>query len=353
MSSADNRDSLQTLERAYAELLRAQLESEAGEPDLVDALERAHALDPAAVSAAHLADAQALAPVIPLRAADGPDDEIETALRPVEKALRESLAQELAAKRIPPPRFLEAPEIGAQRRTARFVFVALAAAVVLAALGGVSYALLTRDTTTLRSSLAEDQQTDPEVSAVSSLTHQQRRAAGVRHVPYPDEREQDDEVSSAPRVLDEPVVNDAPVTPSSEIARAPAVEHTDDDDAPTAEERLDALDRRAQARLRKGDRVGAEKMFRAMTRVGGKDPRIETAFGELFALSRQLRGADEQQRLWRRYLRRFPRGRYADTARAGLCRGATGEAARSCWTKYLAQQPHGAFRKEASAALAR
>ncbi|MEM7158427.1 MAG: hypothetical protein AAF799_36650 [Myxococcota bacterium] len=102
-------------------------------------------------------------------------------------------------------------------------------------------------------------------------------------------------------------------------------------------ERLRILDERAQSRWKAGDVQGAQKIYRALVRVGGRHPRVELAYAELFALGRQ-RGEDLAP-LWRAYLRRFPNGRYTREAKAGLCRQASGSKRKQCWAEYAERFP--------------
>ena len=107
-----------------------------------------------------------------------------------------------------------------------------------------------------------------------------------------------------------------------------------------------ALEDEAQALWQRGELAAAEAKFREVLRVGGAR-RAELAYGDLFALVRQMRGADGQATVWREYLGRFPGGRFADDARAGLCRRATSEQA-ACWREYLERHPDGAHRGQAA-----
>ncbi|MCA9634570.1 MAG: hypothetical protein KC420_00860 [Myxococcales bacterium] len=64
-------------------------------------------------------------------------------------------------------------------------------------------------------------------------------------------------------------------------------------------------------------------------------------------MTRQLHGRAREAAVWEEYLRRFPRGRYADDARAGLCRRADDADASECWRRYLEAFPRGTHRAEA------
>ncbi len=121
---------------------------------------------------------------------------------------------------------------------------------------------------------------------------------------------------------------------------------------PPPEARLARLDRLAREAWRAGDLARAERLFRVLVAEGGRTRWAELALGDLFVLADQ-RGASRSRRrgYFRRYLARFPRGRFAAEARAGLCRLETGEAAARCWRDYLAHHPAGAHAAEAKRAL--
>ena len=119
-------------------------------------------------------------------------------------------------------------------------------------------------------------------------------------------------------------------------------------DTTTPEDPLSALDREAQARWQSGDLRGAADKFAEIVQRAPGSRAAETAYGDLFALENQLGG--DLVSLWRAYLRQFPRGRYADDARAGVCRRAPADARISCWRDYLAAHPDGAHRPEAERA---
>ena len=89
------------------------------------------------------------------------------------------------------------------------------------------------------------------------------------------------------------------------------------------------------------------KKFREIVKLGRKSEFAELAYGELFALASRATGDQELAKLWRAYLRRFPGGRYADGARAGLCRRAGEDTRTQCWTDYLDKHPRGSARGEA------
>lgn len=112
-----------------------------------------------------------------------------------------------------------------------------------------------------------------------------------------------------------------------------------------AKDTLRAWSEEANALWRAGDLAGAERRFEKVVGLGGRSMLSELAWGDLFAIARQLGDEGRRVKHWGNYLRRFPRGRYADDARAGLCRLAATPS--RCWRSYLEDFPHGSYRAEA------
>jgi hypothetical protein len=113
-----------------------------------------------------------------------------------------------------------------------------------------------------------------------------------------------------------------------------------------------SLEDEALALWQRGELAAAERKYREIVRIAGRSRRAELAWGDLFALVRQIHGADGQAAAWREYLERFPRGRFADDARAGLCQRAAADERAACWRDYLGRHPDGAHRRRAEQALA-
>lgn len=113
---------------------------------------------------------------------------------------------------------------------------------------------------------------------------------------------------------------------------------------------LDDLEARAREHWKAGRLSEAERMFRVIIARGGHDRR-ELAYGDLFSLERQRGGAAAQSKIWREYLGKFPAGRFAEDARAGLCGREHGDAQLQCWRQYLQHHPDGAHSARARATL--
>jgi hypothetical protein len=116
---------------------------------------------------------------------------------------------------------------------------------------------------------------------------------------------------------------------------------------PTTSAELQQLDAEAQRRWHAGDLAGAEALFLEIVDKGGRTSYAELAFGDLFTLASQAGDARREQQRWKRYLARFPRGRFADDVRAWQCRRATAGDAVACWDRYLEDWPNGTYRAEA------
>ncbi|MFO0633071.1 MAG: hypothetical protein U0168_09500 [Nannocystaceae bacterium] len=116
---------------------------------------------------------------------------------------------------------------------------------------------------------------------------------------------------------------------------------------PSLAERLAALDDEAHAAWKVGDLATAEAKFEALIDLAGTSRLADLAYGDLFTLARRRGDGEREASLWRAYLERFAHGRFADDARAGLCRRAQGEAQRSCWREYLEDMPQGSYRDKA------
>lgn len=140
---------------------------------------------------------------------------------------------------------------------------------------------------------------------------------------------------------------DAPAEETEQVEDAAPARRKQRRAAPT----LDELDARAQQQLGEGDREAARATLENIVRKAGKSSMAQLAYGDLFTLAHARGDTKEQKALWKAYLRKFPSGRFADDARAGLCRHASEDAVDGCWADYLADFPKGAYRGQAHRAL--
>ncbi len=369
-----NDDNLEAFLGATRRHLDAELAASDARPDLAASVARARELDPAAVSAAAVREVADLPPVAQLRprsAAVHQSISDQTAIAPFVTALRDQLDVDLArhihrnaitgsspptaAPSTSPANAPVLPLVAPRsRRSVVALGVALAAAVILAiGLRGAFEARQAR------------QGAIPGAAALASL----RGAGGsaeyrdpprvVREQPVPEDTlpvpedtppvPEDTREETAPQ---DTVPAETAAKPPRLRTRKPALPPAEVipptvNDAP-AEDPLSALDREAQARWQSGDLRGASEKFAEIVRRAPGTRAAETAYGDLFALEHQLGG--EPVALWRAYLRQFPRGRYADDARAGVCRREPADTRAQCWTDYLAAHPDGAHRREAEQA---
>ena len=320
--------------RATRSELDRRLDESAPLPDFAAMFQRAHELDPELVDEETLAHVCSLAPVVPLRArANEQADE----LAPFTTALRGQLEAGVAERRtreIPAPSFVH-PRRLTRRRGLSWV----AAAIVLVLFGGVVSAtigggdLLRSDTPSHRLVDAiESLRFDTEPHEQPELDEQET----IAFVPPASLEEPEPEPELAQ--LDGHTEPPAPVPP-----RKRKRSERDSDE-------LAELDARAQALWRAGDLDGAEQLFREIVRRGGQGRWAQLAYGELFSLAQRHPG-EQREALWRDYLATFPKGRYAEDARAGLCRRAPGSERDACWSDYISRHPEGTHAEEARRAL--
>lgn len=251
--------------------------------------------------------------------ADGLDGLVADARAAVER-----MVEGTGMRAIPPM-----PRVRPRRRLAAVVgafgLCAAAAAVAFAVLQWPEPARLAEDATPLDQSMRVDATSEVPGTAVEQAVP--RRAPAAEATPE--------------LILEVPVTSPEIATPVPETGR-PTVRRVD-------AEALRALSDEARALWRSGDRSGAEAKFLEVTRIGGRTPLAELAWGDLFALARQMGDDGRLAKRWKGYVARFPRGRYADDARAGLCR--TSAKAGPCWAGYLRDFPRGSYRAEASLAV--
>ncbi len=282
------------LGRSLREQIDARLEQADLQPDPQDMFERAARLDPG-----RLEDA--------------------AVLRPFVQAYRDRLDAQVQTREAgaPPP---------AARRRPSITWVVTAAAAVLLVTG-------------VASSMGRWRQAMVQSSDASG--HEAQHGSTV-------DRSVQEATNLAPPPRSPAPVQGSPATEPDPVPLPPVLEPEPRNESeatvdpvrtPSLAERLDALDASAQAAWRRGQLRKAEQGYRAVVRLGGRREVAEMAYGELFAIVRQ-RGGDLPS-LWRAYLRKFPRGRYAEDVTAGLCRRALSSERGPCWDRYRARFPNG------------
>jgi hypothetical protein len=300
----------------FAGALRDEIEHEMHDAppvrDLADVFARARAIDETAIPPGLHADVAA-------DHDDAVEERIDPALASFAAALRRDAEDSATARQLVP--------VAARRRRIgpATVVLTLAAAGLLAFFG--------------LSQLVPElvQRDDPGRPVVESHARETSDAA----LPY--------EPVTPPRRDPRPAER-APIEiePPTAVEPAPAIEPAPPRPSPRRRSLvLDELDEAARQRWAAGDLAGAEALLRKLVARAGRTPRAELAYGDLFALARQRGGPQAQSKVWREYLHRFPRGRYADDARGGLCRLAAEPERDACWRDYLAAHPSGAHARAA------
>lgn len=116
---------------------------------------------------------------------------------------------------------------------------------------------------------------------------------------------------------------------------------------------LAKVEAKAHAAVAAGDLDAADRLYGEVIDRGGRSALVELAYADRFTIARRRGDVEERRALWRAYLDKFPRGRFADDARAGLCRVEAASAKESCWAEYVEDFPAGAYRSHAERWLPR
>jgi hypothetical protein len=315
-------------------------------PDFAAMVARAHERAPQEVPSEWLSEAELLAPVVDLRTRESEALLGEHELDALLGEARELAEHDVAARRLEPipsfePRRLH-PRSGSRRRST-LVTIGLAAAALL----GLALALpslLDRFVDAARSEATNKHQAEfqdrgegPE-SAELVPPRMERSDSSAAHgeaiaVPQP---------SPSSAELDTPKP-----TPRTRSGEAKVLSPQ----GPSLDERVAALDDEAQRRWAAGELEAAAEAFRAIIKLAGKGRHADLAYGDLFTLTRQRKDEAAELALWREYLGRFPQGRFADDARAGVCRRGPEHEREPCWQAYLVDFPRGVHRRAAERAL--
>lgn len=318
-----------------------ELEADSGVPDLAAVVALARQMDPQRVSQAAVDEVSHYAPVVSLgsmrRQRQTRDDPQFDAF--IAQA-RAHVDQEVTRELSPDP--LHTQQAQQQKRsTGRWVVGALLAASVILGVGVAAFQstqlTAAEATESPSAALLVEPEADPDA------VHQ---ATSKREQPQP-EPEPEPELELEP----EPEVADELDEPAAKRRRAKRPGPSEPKPETTAE-MISRLDKEAHAAWKAGDLSTAAARFEKITKLGKRGQLAELAFGDLFTLARQRKNGKSQAKLWRTYLRRFPRGRFADDARSGLCRRASSSDQLECWSAYLDDMPRGAYRGEAQREIA-
>ncbi len=332
-------------------------------PDFAEVVARAHAEDPSRVSATKLEEARALAAVIPLQASRSgaefgvPDEALGEFLSDVREVV-EADVQERRLAAIP-----SAPGTERVSTAGRWRWAMAAAAVILlgigVGLGSFGETLRGVQGPGDAKFQAPHSRVDADEGSERADVLQRSSSASARRSPKAEAPElvpelepiEEAEPSQPVPTPDDPTAGEDDGDSARARAAAAAIAMKPEEAKPTLDDRLKALDEDAQERWRRGDLEGAEEVFRELIRRGGRRARVQLAYGDLFVLVRQARGAAGERDVWQEYLKRFPKGPHADDARAGLCRRAEDDARGACWERYLEDFPRGAHRARAARAV--
>jgi hypothetical protein len=310
-------------------------------PDLAAVVALAHAMDPSRVSATAVDEVAAYAPVVALDAGrrfrqTRDDLEMNSLVQQVRAHVDLEVARELSQPPQQAPAAAPAPRYW-------WVGVLVAAALVL----GIGIGTLQA------TQVLEELYTNDQSEALHSDRADEDESQTAVH------REPEPTPAPAPAVEPTPAVEPAPApvdaieeaTPETEPKRATKKRRGAKEvvaaPAETLDEKLARLDREAHAAWQAGKLGRAEQLFGEIARLDEQGKLAGLAYGDMFTLARQRGDKTREVALWKAYLKRFPRGRFADDARAGLCRVADGQARIDCWTAYLEDMPRGSYRTQA------
>ena len=314
-------------------------------PDFAAVVEEAHARDPQRVSRAARDEALSLAPVVVLGAESSQRMSLrgQAEFAALLSEARSEIAADAALQR---PRAWPALPVqkASHSRTRRWLWATAAAAAAILALASPI--------------LATRYETAYNAASQAPWWQHAGGSAGVAPFREPVEIETPTPRSRPQRPTDpepiaEPIAEPAPSSPASlPVSKtrksAPASTAT----AETLSDQLRRLGGEAEAAWQSGDYSGAERLHRQVITLAPGSRAADLSYGDLFTLARQRSGPAQEQALWHEYLAAFPHGRYADDARAGLCRRSEADERSACWQQYLHDFPAGVHRPQAQRALA-
>lgn len=249
-------------------------------------------------------------------------------------------AEEVAAHAVPDAAAPAPVRRGSSRRLA-VALVALAAVAILVPVMGwvVSARVLDPAAEPAYSSASDRMARDDDPQEATTIEPQPEPAPRLRTVAIPE--------TPTPAPDPEPIEIEDAIDDAPPAERATSPRGKPAAPGPGKAERLRTLDAEARAAWSAGDLPVAEAKFSELVRIGGRSSLVDIAYGDLFSVLRQRGHSGDLPRHWRRYVARFPRGRYVDEARAGLCRAAAPSEEIDCWRAYLRDRPDGTYRQHA------
>jgi hypothetical protein len=313
-------------------------------PDFASMIAAAHEHDRERVPIAWVHEADELAPVLDLRAREGEDAMIaDEALDALVGEARMEVERDVADRRLAAiPSFSPPPGRARERSSRPRSWIPLL--LVAAAIAGLAFALprlFDRFVDVSRSEAHDNNQAE----------FQSRPRDSDEATEQPPRMQQVDRSGETGEAITMPEPGETP----RHHAPPPSKTDVDPPKADTSKrslaDRIAALDEEAQRRWAAGELEAAEEAFRAIVELAGRGRHADLAYGDLFTLTHQRKDEAAELSLWREYLRRFPSGRFADDARAGVCRRGPAHERESCWQAYLDDFPSGVHRRSAERAL--
>jgi hypothetical protein len=351
----------------FLDELRVDLDGEIAQerrviaPDFAALVAAAHARNPELISEAAVREANELAPIVELgrESARFGHDDADARLDAWILAAREVAEAEVAARRlagVPPLREAREPGVASRSRWLPALAVAAAIAGLAVAVPRLFDAFVDGNYkgTAVEANQAEYLGPGPNQRDGVRLNPDTNGQVAevtppIQHTVPPEPEPEPEPKPKSERASELEPKNPTGDLPSKSPDVSPRAKSSEASEL--ARDRIEQLDADAQAAWAKGDLAGAERRFREIIELARKHQRryADLAYGDLFTLARQRSDEAAERALWVEYLERFPRGRFADDARAGLCR--RGSASEGCWEAYLDDFPEGVHTRAARRAL--
>lgn len=113
-----------------------------------------------------------------------------------------------------------------------------------------------------------------------------------------------------------------------------------------------ALMHKAHRLWKSGNAKAAQRLLRKVAYRSSNEALAQDAFADLFSIGREFGGRAILVKEWNRYLKRYPKGRFAQDAMAGRCLSSdANDKSSQCWKLYLKRFPKGRYARKAKRAL--